>query len=296
MLCGAGQAKNIVCPLHNWAYDLDGCQLAAPHFAENPGLDLERTELAEWNGLLFAGPRDVQHELAPLDELDGARLRATTCWSGWMRKSTTSIGRCSSKFISKITTSARCIQGSACSSTRPDLRGAFQAVGGDRFFCEQVNVRWPLPPAATPNFAAYQRVLMDVLAGRRPPFAAIWMCLFSGAACRIVSVHDGRHDVHAAIAHAHAAAERVLLRPRNRGNSPRLRGDGLGRARRGDWRRPRGVGDSCKTAGRLCSTAARISRAPIRCRWSRGCATSTTACVRSLKTLCRQFETPFRGS
>ncbi len=29
-------------------------------------------------------------------------------------------------------------------------------------------------------FAKYQAILMDVLAGRRPPFAAIWMCLFSG--------------------------------------------------------------------------------------------------------------------
>jgi choline monooxygenase len=61
-----------------------------------------------------------------------------------------------------------------------DLRGALQVVGGDRFFCEQVHIRWPLPPAATPVFAEYQKVLMDVLAGRRPPFAAIWMCLFSG--------------------------------------------------------------------------------------------------------------------
>ncbi len=53
MLCGAGHVKNIVCPIHNWAYDLDGRQVAAPHFAESPCLDLERTELTEWNGLLF---------------------------------------------------------------------------------------------------------------------------------------------------------------------------------------------------------------------------------------------------
>ena len=54
------------------------------------------------------------------------------------------------------------------------------SVGGEQFFCEQVHVRWPIAPAATPKFAAYQSVLMDVLSGRRPPFAAIWMCLFSG--------------------------------------------------------------------------------------------------------------------
>jgi hypothetical protein len=61
-----------------------------------------------------------------------------------------------------------------------DLRGAMRAVGGERFFCEQVHVRWPLPPAGSPTFAAFQKVLMEVLAGRRPPFAAIWMCLFAG--------------------------------------------------------------------------------------------------------------------
>ena len=97
-----------------------------------------------------------------------------------MKRSTTSTGRCSSRFTSRTTTSARSTRAFACLSIRPIFAGAFQAVGGERFFCEQVNVRWPMPPAATPKFAAYQNVLMDVLAGRRPPFAAIWMCLFSG--------------------------------------------------------------------------------------------------------------------
>jgi hypothetical protein len=61
-----------------------------------------------------------------------------------------------------------------------DLRAALSAVGGERFFCEQVNVRWPLPTAGTPTFAEFQRILADVLAGQRPPFAAIWLCVFSG--------------------------------------------------------------------------------------------------------------------
>src|SRR5689334_3482417 len=64
MLTGKGRVKNIVCPVHHWAYDLSGCQIAAPHFEQNPCLDLDRTELAEWNGMLFTGPRDVRHELA----------------------------------------------------------------------------------------------------------------------------------------------------------------------------------------------------------------------------------------
>jgi hypothetical protein len=34
--------------------------------------------------------------------------------------------------------------------------------------------------AGSPLFAEYQRLLLDVLGGSRPPFAAIWLCLFNG--------------------------------------------------------------------------------------------------------------------
>jgi choline monooxygenase len=179
MLTGKGRVKNIVCPVHNWAYDLNGCQIAAPHFEKNPCLDLERTELAEWNGLLFAGPRDVRHELAPLNSwtelasLDYVLERVDEeehdlNWKVFLEVYLEDyhIGAVHPGFRAFVDPT--------------DLRGAFQAVGGERFFCEQVHVRWPLAPAATPMFAEFQKVLMDVLAGRRPPYAAIWMCLFSG--------------------------------------------------------------------------------------------------------------------
>lgn len=179
MLTGAGRAKNIVCPVHNWAYDLDGRQVAAPHFTENPCLDLEWTELTEWNGLLFAGPRDVRRELAPL--------------AGWAELSV------SDYVLERVDEEEHDLNwkvflevyledyhigvvhpGFRAMVDAADLRAALQAVGGERFFCEQVNVRWPLPPAGTPLFAEFQKILMDVLAGHRPPFAAIWLCLFSG--------------------------------------------------------------------------------------------------------------------
>jgi choline monooxygenase len=179
LMCGSGHAKNIVCPFHNWAYDLDGRQVAAPHFAENPCLDLERTELTDWNGLLFAGPRDIHREVAPLaswTELDTSNYVLERVdeeehdlnWKVFLEV------YLEDYHISAVHPGFRVFVDPT------DVRGAFQAVGGERFFCEQVNVRWPIPPAATPKFAAYQKVLMDVLAGRRPPFAAIWMCLFSG--------------------------------------------------------------------------------------------------------------------
>ncbi len=33
---GAGHAGNIVCPLHRWTYDLQGCLIGAPHFDRRP--------------------------------------------------------------------------------------------------------------------------------------------------------------------------------------------------------------------------------------------------------------------
>jgi choline monooxygenase len=88
-----------------------------------------------------------------------------------------------------------------------DVRAALHTVVGERFFCEQVNVRWPLPPAGSPLFGEYQSVLMDVLAASRrpvepdagcprPPFAAIWLSLFPGQLiewypfCMVVTTYE----------------------------------------------------------------------------------------------------------
>ncbi|TMS56856.1 aromatic ring-hydroxylating dioxygenase subunit alpha [Imbroritus primus] len=66
MLNGRGNATNIVCPLHRWTYDLKGELLGAPHFSEQPCLNLGRSPLQNWNGLLFDGKRDVRADLARL--------------------------------------------------------------------------------------------------------------------------------------------------------------------------------------------------------------------------------------
>ncbi|MEO6148467.1 MAG: aromatic ring-hydroxylating dioxygenase subunit alpha, partial [Sulfuriferula sp.] len=63
---GRGHRKSIVCPLHRWTYDMEGRLLGAPHFPSTPCLNLGKTPLQNWNGLLFNGPRDVAHDLARL--------------------------------------------------------------------------------------------------------------------------------------------------------------------------------------------------------------------------------------
>jgi choline monooxygenase len=68
MLKGRGHAgTNIVCPLHRWTYSLDGKLLGAPHFKQDPCLDLRNYPVLSWQGLLFEGNgRDVPADLAAL--------------------------------------------------------------------------------------------------------------------------------------------------------------------------------------------------------------------------------------
>jgi choline monooxygenase len=57
MLNGQGNTQssggNIVCPLHRWTYNTSGQLLGAPHFQNDPCLNLNNYGLDEWNGLLF---------------------------------------------------------------------------------------------------------------------------------------------------------------------------------------------------------------------------------------------------
>ena len=75
MLRGRGNTgANIVCPLHRWTYDLKGQLIGAPHFADDPCLNLNNYPLQNWNGLLFEGKgRDVGADLksvGPLADLN----------------------------------------------------------------------------------------------------------------------------------------------------------------------------------------------------------------------------------
>ena len=69
MLSGRGNNTNIVCPLHRWTYDLSGKLMGAPHFSENPCLNLSQSRLQSWQGLLFDAsqkPHRIAEELANL--------------------------------------------------------------------------------------------------------------------------------------------------------------------------------------------------------------------------------------
>ena len=70
----ANMGGNIVCPLHRWTYATNGQLLGAPHFQQDPCLNLNNYKLREWNGLLFEdNGRDIEADLAhmgPRSQLD----------------------------------------------------------------------------------------------------------------------------------------------------------------------------------------------------------------------------------
>ncbi len=52
-----GGSSNIVCPLHRWTYDLHGGLIGAPHFPDDPCLNLNNYAVQTWNGLVFEDRR-----------------------------------------------------------------------------------------------------------------------------------------------------------------------------------------------------------------------------------------------
>ena len=72
MLKGRGRTQgHVVCPLHRWTYDLHGQLVGAPHFQQDPCLNLRNYPVQTWNGLVFETPavansRSVVTDLAQL--------------------------------------------------------------------------------------------------------------------------------------------------------------------------------------------------------------------------------------
>ena len=69
---------NIVCPVHRWTYSPGGKLLGAPHFAQDPCLNLNTYPLREWNGLLF---EDNGYDIGA--DLDSLGPRAELSFDGF---------------------------------------------------------------------------------------------------------------------------------------------------------------------------------------------------------------------
>ncbi len=167
--------RNIVCPLHRWTYGLDGRLLGAPHFDDNPCLDLARTPLRQWNGLLFEGGDDagsVARELAdvriPELDFDGYlfdRVEVHECAYNWKT------------FIEVY------LEDYHVGPFHPGL-GQFVSCDelswhyGANHSLQVVGINSGLTRPGTPTYRAWHEQVMRLSNGVAPRHGAIWLTLY----------------------------------------------------------------------------------------------------------------------
>lgn len=173
LLQGHGNARNIVCPIHRWTYALDGKLLGAPYFSQNPCLDLGKTPLQNWNGLLFASERNVAGDMAKLGVLkdfdfsghvlDRVQIDHYTC--NWKT------------FIEVY------LEDYHVDPFHPGL-GHFVDTNkldwefGDRYSVQVVGVNPLFERAGTPVYDKWHKQVLHYNNDQKPPYGAIWLLYY----------------------------------------------------------------------------------------------------------------------
>ena len=173
---------NIVCPLHRWTYSGGGSDqaspagtlLGAPHFAQDPCLNLTDYPLQQWNGLLFeANGRDVAADLAgmgPLAALDFSghvldRVELHECHYNWKT------------FIEVYLEDYHVgpfHPGLGQFVSCEDLRWEFK----DAYSVQTVGVANRLGKAGSPVYERWQQALLQYRNGQPPRYGAIWLSYY----------------------------------------------------------------------------------------------------------------------
>ncbi len=170
---------NIVCPLHRWTYSAGagstaGTLLGAPHFAQDPCLNLNNYPLQEWNGLLFeSGGRPVAQDLAnmgPRADLDFTgmvldRIEMHECNYNWktfieVYLEDYHVG----PFHPGLSGFVSC----------EDLRWEFK----DNYSVQTVGVANRLGRAGSPVYERWHSELLGYRQGVPPKYGAIWLTYY----------------------------------------------------------------------------------------------------------------------
>jgi choline monooxygenase len=173
MLNGRGHVDNIVCPLHRWTYNLKGELLGAPHFAEQPCLDLESQRLQEWQGLLFEGPRDVARDL------EAVGCRADLDFSGY-RLDHVEIHECEYNWKTFIEVY---LEDYHVEPFHPGL-GKFVSCDdlawefGDWYSVQTVGLHKDLAQPGTPVYRRWHDEILRFNNGVLPKYGAIWLTYY----------------------------------------------------------------------------------------------------------------------
>ena len=183
---GAAAGGNIVCPLHRWTYSAGhgsqaGTLLDAPHFAQDPCLNLRNYKLQEWNGLLFeqglespcTNRCDVAAELAdmgPRADLDFSgmvfdRVEMHQCDYNW-------------KTFMEVYLEDYHVgpshPGLGSFVTCEDLRWQLQ----DHYSVQTVGVANRLGKAGSPVYQRWHEELLQYRNGVPPKYGAIWLAYY----------------------------------------------------------------------------------------------------------------------
>jgi choline monooxygenase len=173
---------NIVCPLHRWTYsgggsgNAAGTLIGAPHFPQDPCLNLNNYPLQAWNGLLFErtpDSPDVQAQLA------GMGPRADLDFSG-MVLDRIELHECNYNWKTFIEVYLEDYHvgpfhpGLGSFVTCDDLRWEFK----ENFSVQTVGVANRLGRAGSPVYERWQKALLDFRGGRQPKYGAIWLTYY----------------------------------------------------------------------------------------------------------------------
>ena len=175
ILRGRGRTgSNIVCPLHRWTYDLHGQLIGAPHFDQDPCLNLRNYPLQRWNGLLFeANGYDVSADLGALSS------RSEFDFSGFVFDRAV-MHECDYNWKTFIEVYLEDYHvgpfhpGLGRFVTCDDLRWEFAA----NHSVQTVGVRDALSRAGSPAYQRWHQAVLRFRGGEPPPHGAIWLTLY----------------------------------------------------------------------------------------------------------------------
>ncbi len=179
MLHGRGHTRShVVCPLHRWTYDLQGQLVGAPHFPQDPCLNLNRYNIQTWNGLVF---EDQGIKVA--GELAGMHVQGELDLSGYVLDRT-HLHVCDYNWKTFIEVYLEDYHvgpfhpGLGNFVTCDDLRWqmgkhySVQTVGVARSGGEA------LGKAGSPIYRRWQDAILSYENGKAPPHGAIWLTLY----------------------------------------------------------------------------------------------------------------------
>lgn len=173
MLEGRGNAKTIACPIHRWTYDREGRLLGTPHFPQNPCLHLDKTPLQHWNGLLFAGPREVAQDLAAIS------ARPQFDFTGYMLDRVV-IDEFPVNWKTFVEVYLEDYHvgpfhpGLGNFVTCDDLKWQF----GEWYSVQTVGLKQNLQRAGTPVYERWHKAVLDYYKGELPGFGAVWFVYY----------------------------------------------------------------------------------------------------------------------